>query len=388
MNVRRVAAVAAAVGIAGSIADTASADVFNGRIAFSSFRNNPPADRIGDIFTVGHDGTDLRQLTSNPADDAQSDWSPDGLEIAYRIRRPGSRINYEVARMPASGPDGQRLTFTPEGQASSQPSWFPDRSAIMFRRSGPGLVSSFWRMGVGGEDPALLHDPPGAQLYPSFSPDLGRILFTTVVSPVGDTDRAIQVMNADGTGLTTLFDAPGKQDTGPAWSPDGTRIAFESTADRGENPEGDRELWVMDADGSDPVQITRNAVHDEGAAWSPDGTMFAYSSGVDEDHTDVNVMTTDGVWLRNLTQHESLDQSPDWQAIPAPDTKRRCGDLGDADPGVRDVRANGMGCGAARRLADRWARKGRPDAIPQVRRRGRRLRRDAARRAQPARPAP
>ena len=95
--------------------------------------------------------------------------------------------------------------------------------------------------------------------------------------------------------------------------------------------------------------------------------MFAYSSGVDEDHTDVNVMTADGVFVRNLTQHEALDQSPDWQAIPAPETRRRCGDLMEADPGALDVRANGLGCGAARRLAARWARTGHPDAIRKYR---------------------
>src|SRR4051794_11384176 len=95
----------------------AHADGFNGRIAFSSFRTDP-AGRVGDIFTMNPDGTDLRQLTDNPADDAQSDWSPDGHDIAYRIRKPGFTINFEVARMTASGDGHQRLTFTPDRFAS------------------------------------------------------------------------------------------------------------------------------------------------------------------------------------------------------------------------------------------------------------------------------
>jgi len=140
-------------------AATAVADVFNGRIAFSSFRSDP-AGLAGDIFTINDDGSDLRRLTTNPQSDAQADWAPDGRDIVYRIRKPNSSVNYEVARMTASGAGIRQLTDTPVGLASSQPSWFPDRSAILFRRSGPGRVSDIWRMGTLGEDPALLHDPP------------------------------------------------------------------------------------------------------------------------------------------------------------------------------------------------------------------------------------
>jgi TolB protein len=356
--------VALAAGLFLAVPASASADVFNGRIAFSSFRTDPEF-RTGDIFTMNNDGTDLRQLTTNPADDAQSDWSPDGHAIAYRIRKPNQRINFEVSRMTALGQDITKLTETPTGQASSQPAWYPDGSAILFRRSGPGLIGSIWHMGVNGESPELLFDPPGAQFYPSLSPDMSRFLFATTKSPTGDTDRAIETMNADGSELTALFDVPGAFDSGPAWSPDGSRIAFESNADvAGGNPERDEEIWTMDADGSNPVQITHNAIRDEGAAWSPDGTMLAYSSGPDNDHLDITVMTTDGVQLRQLTDFAGRDESPDWQAIPAPDTDRRCGDTPGGGP--LDVRAagHGLGCWKARRLARAWWRATADGASP------------------------
>jgi len=359
------AAAATAVCLTTPTAATADTDVFNGRIAFSSFRVDQPSP-TGDIFTINSDGSDLRQLTTNLADDAQSDWSPDGRDIAYRIRKPNSRINYEVSRMSASGEGIQKLTDTPTGQASSQPSWFPDRSAILLRRSGPGRIASIWRMGPSGEDPVLFHDPPGSQLYPSLAPDMTRILFTTTVSPSGDTDRAIQVINADGTGLTTLFDMPDALDSAPAWSPDATRIAFESNADiAGGNPERDLEIWLMDADGANPTQITHNAIHDEGPAWSPDGTMLAYSSGLDDLHLDINVMTASGLHLRRLTNYEGRDESPDWQPIPAPDTDRRCGDLATTGSGARDVRAGeGLSCKKALKLAARWSASDQPGNRP------------------------
>src|SRR3954454_3866137 len=174
MTCRHFAALAA--GLILVVPAAAHADSFNGRIAFSSFRADPTF-RTGDIFTMNDDGTDLRQLTDNPADDAQSDWSPDGRDIAYRIRKPGSPINFEVARMTASGEGHERLTFTPDREASSQPSWFPDGSGILFRRSGSGGISSIWQMGLLGEDPLLRFDPPRGQLYPSWSPDMSKVIF-------------------------------------------------------------------------------------------------------------------------------------------------------------------------------------------------------------------
>jgi TolB protein len=351
--------------VAGPVA-AASADVFNGRIAFTSFRN-APQQSTGDIFTMNPDGTDLRQLTDNPADDAQSDWSPDGRDIAYRIRKPGFTVNFEVARMPASGQDHQRLTFTPDGQASSQPAWFPDKSGILFRRSGPGSVASIWQMGPFGEDPVLRLDPPGPQLYPSFSPDIRKIAFATTMSPRGDTDRAVQTTDADGSNLATVFDVVGAYDSAPAWSPDGTSIAFESNSNAdGANPERDMEIWVMHADGSHPVQLTHNAIRDEGPAWSPDGTMLAYSSGDDDLHLDINVMTAAGVHLRPLTDYAGRDESPDWQPIPAPPTDRHCGDLASAGPGMYDVRAAGeaISCEKALELAARWSPDDRPGNRP------------------------
>jgi len=366
MRFRTVAAVTAAACViapAAAAGEGHDADVFNGRITFSSFRSGEVA-HTGDIFTFNDDGTDLRRLTTNPADDAQADWSPDGRDIAYRIRKPDSPVNYEVARMSASGEGVRRLTDSPAEQASSQPAWYPDRSAILFRRSGPGLIGGIWRMGPLGEEPVLLQDPPGAQLYPGLSPDMGRIVFASITSPIGDTDRAIQVMNTDGSDLTTLFDVPGAFDSAPAWSPDGTRIAIESDADiAGANPERDLEIWLMDADGSNAMQITHNAMHDEGPAWSPDGTMLAYSSGSDDLHLDVNVMTTGGVHLRRLTDYEGGDESPDWQSIPAPETDRRCGDLATIGTGARDVRAKGLSCTKALKLAARWSPSERGDKV-------------------------
>jgi TolB protein len=362
LGVRRLLLCATAALVLGA-PTAAAADVFNGRIAFSSVRSDPQAKAF-DIFSMNPDGTGVVQLTTNPESDRQPDWSPGATTIAYTIDKPDSPINYEVARMTARGTGHRRLTTTATGEASSQPTWLPDGRGLLFRRSGPtSRVGSIWQMGPLGDSPALRFAPPAPPLYPSFAPDMRRVLYAAILSPTGDTDRGIFSQNADGSGLRTLFDVAGAYDSAPAWSPDGALIAFESDADvGGANPERDMEVWVMGADGRAPTQLTRNADHDEGPAWSPDGRMLAYAGGPDDTHTEIRVMTAGGRALRRLTSYAGADESPDWQAIPAPRTDARCGDLATTGRGAYDVRraGSGLSCPQARSLVRVWLRAGRP----------------------------
>jgi TolB protein len=138
-----------------------------------------------------------------------------------------------------------------------------------------------------------------------------------------DGDYEIYVMNADGSGQTNITSAPGL-DIAPKWSPDGSRIVFES--DRN----GISEIYVMNADGSGQKNLTTalsdgsNAPGETDAdpTWSPDSSRIAFWSERDGNqdiyNQDVYVMKADGSERRRLTDDPAGDNSPRWQPTPAP----------------------------------------------------------------------
>lgn len=136
---------------------------------------------------------------------------------------------------------------------------------------------------------------------PAVSDELnGKIAY--ISSPDGD--QEIYVMNADGSNQTRLTFNPAA-DSGPAWSPDGLKIAFTS------NRDGNEEIYVMNADGSGQTRLTQNAADDFSPAWSPDGQMIAFTSSRDG-KGEIYVMNADGSNATNLTHHPAYDAEPAW----------------------------------------------------------------------------
>jgi Tol biopolymer transport system component len=136
---------------------------------------------------------------------------------------------------------------------------------------------------------------------------------TLVFASVRDGDFEVFSMAADGSAQRNLTREPLTADLDPAWSPGGTRIAFSRYLPG--NPTA--EIFVMEADGSQRVRLTRDlgVANDREPAWSPSGRLIAFTRAIPARGTSrIAVMRADGTRRRTLTNtpQRAYDASPAW----------------------------------------------------------------------------
>jgi tol-pal system beta propeller repeat protein TolB len=149
----------------------------------------------------------------------------------------------------------------------------------------------------------------------AWSPDGQKIAFTVALSRGPDGNLEIYVVNADGSGQRRLTRSTARE-SHPVWSPDGRRIVFERNW----------QLWVMNADGSGERRLTRMGAHNFNPEWSPDGERIVFERGKRQRDPcsacagawgfDVYVMNSDGRGEQRLTRGGSQPRwSPDGRMI-------------------------------------------------------------------------
>lgn len=138
-------------------------------------------------------------------------------------------------------------------------------------------AAEIYVMDADGSNQTRLTDGPFAFFPPPvWSPDGSKIAFSAESFADSASELGLYVMKADGSEMTRLADG-----CCPAWSPDSTKISFsDSPSTRGAFPT--RELWVINADGSNRAKLTGHSVdklNSGSSAWSPDGTQIVYIAG-------------------------------------------------------------------------------------------------------------
>ncbi len=266
-----------------------------GKIAFSSRR-----DGNGEIYLLSAEGE--INLTNNPAEDIESDLSPDGERVVFASDRDGT---YHVYVMNVDGTGLIRLTDDPAGDLS--PRWSPDGKRIAFSRTGALYV-----MDSDGSNVQKVTEPESEATAPpckagaflgGWSPDGQQLIFyaASVTRGLGQ----VCIVNVDGSDLTVVVSEPPGYNVEPIWSPDGEWIAYRSI--REEN----HEIYIVRPDGTENTNLTNDPAIDLEPDWSPDSQWVVFGSYRTGDF-DLYIVKADGSDLARVTTAIGKDSDPSW----------------------------------------------------------------------------
>jgi hypothetical protein len=180
--------------------------------------------------------------------------------------------------------------------------WFVERNPnapLVFQSDKTGLYE-LYRIKPDGTDQKQLTNT-GGNFDPAWSPDGTEIAFESIRDRHNGTE--IYVMNADGSQIVRLTNNS-TIDRTPKWSPDGKSIVFAS------NRTGAYQVYTMAADGTGVAQLTSGSENSD-PAWSPDGKKIAFETSRDGD-PEIYVMNADGSQETRVTKNTFGDFNPIW----------------------------------------------------------------------------
>ena len=243
-----------------------------------------------DIYVTLVGSTNVRRVTTDPADDFAPSWSPDGRRIAF-LRRIGlsARIHLTSA---LGGPDSKLSEFPvgvaeTEGIIGAQITWSPDGRSIVAGRDprvGTGVSAGLYRIPVEGGEPQPITQPspPTFDIDPAFSPDGHRLAYLSCdsmgsfVPLLWPGQCVVRVIDVDDRSTSTTVPrtlaTPPPNPTGIAWSRDGKSLVFAGGA------LGDKRLWRLRVDGTGPperVEIASQFAEYPATAASRDRLVFS-----------------------------------------------------------------------------------------------------------------
>ena len=257
--------------------------------------------RPGDLYLLPVNGGEPRALGIVLAAEGGPSFSPDGRHLAYVSGVGLARYLAVVDLGPDYEPIGtpRRVTrgrIWPDGGFG----WTRDGKSLLYVEWG---IHRLWRVDIAADRPAQPIEIAGlGAIRPATAARRDRLVF---VKEQGDTDiYRFEAGGTDEPAITSSF-----LDQNPAFSPDGRRVAF------GSQRSGDMEIWLANADGSSPLQLTRGpGLWQDSPQWSPDGRQIAFDSQGEGGHWSVCTIDADGGSVRQLTSDAGDQNNPSWSS--------------------------------------------------------------------------
>jgi Tol biopolymer transport system component len=267
-----------------------------------AFGEKDSASAPARIMKVSLATLEKRPLTTPPSEtlgDLEPQVSPDGRLLAFVRGHSRSYGNQEVWVQPLRGGEARRLTSGQYSRAAAL-SFTPGGSEVVFS----DVVTSFSRgriarvpLAGGAPEPVVGVGDNATQA----SVRGNRMVYVQETPTVMDAWR----LPRPGTSLTASPTRLFGSSSNRAYSPDGRRIAFES------NRGGSQSIWISEADGSRPAQLTTSKSYAGTPRWSPDSRRLAFDS-LEAGNWDLYVIDADGGGPRRLTQEPSDDTTGTW----------------------------------------------------------------------------
>lgn len=227
-----------------------------------------------------------------------------GGSILFSSDRTGSNQIYSMDRN-----GGSARQITTSGGPNEDGAAAPDRQRIAFTHLYSINNGDIFRMNVTGGAPNQLTQG-SINWGAAWSPDGSRIVFYSL----RDGGKQIYVMNADGSNQRRISSpdcAGDTDDWSPAWSRDGALIAYESIPHKKCEGGGTADIFVSDPNGGGKRNVTRSAgIDDESPNWTPDGRIVFTSNR--NGNYDIFAISADGSGLQQLTSGPEDDDYPAW----------------------------------------------------------------------------
>lgn len=267
---------------------------------FEVYPNDADASKIW-LLNVATGQTHFLHTATDGSTFAKPRFGPNRNRIVFTATQPDAAP--EIMSMPLYGTSadtGNIRNLSRSSTDDNSGTFSPDGSMLTYNTLSDGVLE-VWLAGPYGGNKRRLLTRAGD---PFWSPDSEQIVFTT--RRHADTMEIYRYdLQADRQIRLTNIRADGVDNGWPMWSPTGNRIAFDT------NRDGNWNVYVMNTDGSNQIQLTTHEANDFRPTWSPDGTQIAFISSRSGSQA-IYVMNADGSNQRLLFQTDGQIQSVDW----------------------------------------------------------------------------